>query len=68
MGTIIIDVIFSYEVTLMGTLCIYLASNHVVHGDLACRNILVFHFDEEEPKKIVVKITDFGLSKGSQLY
>jgi len=47
---------------------IYLVSNHVVHGDLACRNVLAFRFDEEEPEKIVIKITDFGLSKGSQLY
>lgn len=47
---------------------IYLTSNHVVHGDLACRNVLVFRFDEIQPEKTVVKITDFGLSRHSQLY
>jgi serine/threonine protein kinase len=47
---------------------IYLASNHVVHGDLACRNVLVFRFDENQPERNVMKITDFGLSRHSQLY
>ncbi|CAF3983372.1 unnamed protein product, partial [Rotaria sordida] len=47
---------------------IYLASNHIVHGDLACRNVLVFRFDSNNPEKNVVKITDFGLSRYSQLY
>jgi serine/threonine protein kinase len=46
----------------------FLAYNHVVHGDLACRNVLVFRFDENDPKKIVVKVTDFGLSRYSKLY
>ncbi|CAF3893334.1 unnamed protein product [Rotaria sp. Silwood1] len=47
---------------------ICLVSNHVVHGDLACRNVLVFRFDENQPERNVVKITDFGLSRHSQLY
>ncbi|CAF1067499.1 unnamed protein product [Rotaria sordida] len=47
---------------------ICLASNHVVHNDLACRNVLIFRFDENEPEKNIVKITDFGLSRHSQLY
>jgi serine/threonine protein kinase len=46
----------------------FLAYNHVVHGDLACRNVLVFRFDKNDPKKIVVKVTDFGLSRHSKLY
>jgi serine/threonine protein kinase len=46
----------------------YLASNNIVHGDLACRNILVFRFDEKFPENNVVKLTDFGLSRYSQLY
>ena len=46
----------------------YLASQHVVHGDLACRNVLVFRLDEEDPSRIVVKVTDFGLSCHSRLY
>ncbi|CAF3802955.1 unnamed protein product [Rotaria magnacalcarata] len=47
---------------------ICLVSNHIVHGDLACRNVLVFRFDENQPEKNIVKITDFGLSRHSQLY
>jgi serine/threonine protein kinase len=47
---------------------VYLTLNNIVHGDLACRNVLVFRFDESNPKNIVVKITDFGLSRHSQLY
>lgn len=47
---------------------IYLAANHVIHGDLACRNVLVFHLDEQNHEKNIVKITDFGLSRHSQLY
>jgi len=47
---------------------VFLAYNHVVHGDLACRNVLVFRFDETNPKNNVVKVTDFGLSRQSKLY
>ncbi|CAF1290254.1 unnamed protein product [Adineta ricciae] len=47
---------------------IYLASNNVVHGDLACRNVLVFRFDRCHLEKNIVKITDFGLSRHSALY
>lgn len=46
----------------------FLAYNHIVHGDLACRNVLIFHFDENQPERNVIKITDFGLSRHSQLY
>ncbi|CAF4136341.1 unnamed protein product, partial [Rotaria sordida] len=46
----------------------YLALNNVVHGDLACRNVLVFRFDEKDPRNIVVKVTDFGLSRYSKIY
>ena len=46
----------------------YLVSKGVVHGDLACRNVLVFRFDAQDPSRIVVKVTDFGLSRHSQLY
>ncbi|CAF1532799.1 unnamed protein product, partial [Adineta steineri] len=46
----------------------YLALNNVVHGDLACRNVLVFRFDEKNPRNIVVKVTDFGLSRYSKIY
>jgi len=46
----------------------YLSLNNVVHGDLASRNVLVFRFDEKDPRNIVVKITDFGLSRYSKIY
>jgi serine/threonine protein kinase len=47
---------------------IFLAMNDVVHADLACRNVLVFRFDENNPRNNVVKVTDFGLSRHSKLY
>ena len=47
---------------------IFLSCNCVVHGDLACRNVLVFRFDENNPENIIVKVTDFGLSRHSSLY
>ncbi|CAF1266390.1 unnamed protein product [Adineta steineri] len=47
---------------------IYLASNHVIHGDLACRNVLIFRFDENQSERNNVKIADFGLSRHSQIY
>ncbi|CAF0912643.1 unnamed protein product [Didymodactylos carnosus] len=46
----------------------YLVQNTIVHGDLACRNVLVFRFDEMEPENSFVKLTDFGLSQNSMLY
>ncbi|CAF4900544.1 unnamed protein product [Rotaria sp. Silwood1] len=46
----------------------FLAFNSVVHGNLACRNVLVFRFDEANPNNIIVKVTDFGLSRHSKLY
>jgi serine/threonine protein kinase len=47
---------------------ICLADNGIVHGDLACRNVLVFKSDPNNPKKNLVKLTDFGLTRGSKLY
>jgi serine/threonine protein kinase len=46
----------------------FLAHNNIVHGDLACRNILVFNYDEQNPRQILVKVTDFGLSRASSIY
>jgi serine/threonine protein kinase len=46
----------------------FLAHNNMVHGDLACRNILVFKFDEQDLKQILVKVSDFGLSRTSSIY
>jgi serine/threonine protein kinase len=47
---------------------IFLAVNGIVHGDLACRNVLVFQSDPSDPKKNLVKLTDFGLTRASSLY
>ncbi|CAF3941501.1 unnamed protein product, partial [Rotaria sp. Silwood1] len=46
----------------------YLSHNNVIHGDLACRNVLVFRFHHSEPKFNLVKVADFGLSKGASMY
>jgi len=45
-----------------------LADNHIIHGDLACRNVLVFRMNKFEPKENLVKLTDFGLTRASTLY
>ena len=47
---------------------ICLADNSIVHGDLACRNVLVFRSSSIEPKENLVKLTDFGLTRGSTVY
>ena len=46
----------------------FLAHNKIVHGDLACRNILVFKFDEHNAAGNLVKVADFGLSRVSSIY
>jgi serine/threonine protein kinase len=43
----------------------YLESNHVLHRDLACRNVLIA---KESDGKFLAKISDFGLSRSSDLY
>jgi serine/threonine protein kinase len=45
-----------------------LASKKIVHGDLACRNILVFNFHHTDSHQILVKLTDFGLTRASSIY
>jgi serine/threonine protein kinase len=41
----------------------YVASKSIVHGDLGCRNVLVYKIDSSEPKNTLVKLTDFGLAR-----
>jgi serine/threonine protein kinase len=41
----------------------HVASKRIVHGDLGCRNVLVSHVDTSDPRKSLVKITDFGLAR-----
>ena len=36
--------------------------HNVIHRDLAARNILVFDFDATDWKKVLVKVTDYGLA------
>lgn len=38
---------------------LYLVSNHAVHGDLRCDNILVFQMHPTEPKNNLIKLTNF---------
>jgi serine/threonine protein kinase len=47
---------------------ICLADNNIVHGDLACRNVLVFRSHPSQPKENLVKLTDFGLTRSSTLF
>lgn len=47
---------------------IHLAENGIVHGDLACRNALVFQMDAKVAKRNVAKLTDFGLTRHSNLF
>jgi serine/threonine protein kinase len=47
---------------------ICLADNKIVHGDLACRNVLVFRCNSNIPEENLVKLTDFGLTKGSDIF
>ena len=39
-----------------------LAAEGIVHRDLALRNVLLFGFDADDVEKVVVKVSDFGLS------
>ena len=41
----------------------YVASQRIVHGDLGCRNVLIFNVDTNNPTKTRVKLTDFGLAR-----
>ncbi|CAF4952329.1 unnamed protein product [Rotaria sp. Silwood1] len=42
---------------------IYFSQYGIIHGDLACRNALVFQSHPHEPKKNLVKLIDFGLTR-----
>jgi serine/threonine protein kinase len=44
---------------------IFLTEQGIVHGDLACRNVLVFEYDPTYPSHNLVKLTDFGISRRS---
>jgi hypothetical protein len=40
----------------------HLHLHDIVHRDLAVRNILVFQFDSQDWKRVLLKVTDYGLS------
>jgi serine/threonine protein kinase len=44
---------------------IFLTEQGIIHGDLACRNVLVFKYDPIQPSHNLVKLTDFGISRRS---
>jgi serine/threonine protein kinase len=44
---------------------IFLSERNVIHGDLACRNVLVFKSHPYDPKKNLVKLIDFGLTRNN---
>ncbi|CAF2667641.1 unnamed protein product [Rotaria sp. Silwood2] len=46
----------------------FLSYNSIVHGDLACRNVLVFQMNATEPSSNLVKLTDFGLTRASSIF
>lgn len=47
---------------------ICLADNQIIHGDLACRNVLVFRSSSTQSTDMLVKLTDFGLTRASPLF
>ena len=47
---------------------IFLAQHGIIHGDVVCRNVLVFRLHPTKPKNNLFKLTDFGLTKGSTLF
>jgi serine/threonine protein kinase len=42
---------------------IFLSKHNIIHGDLACRNVVVIKSDPENPKRNLVKLIDFGLTR-----
>jgi Bruton agammaglobulinemia tyrosine kinase len=44
---------------------IFLSKNGIIHGDLSCRNVVVFKSHPYDPKKNLVKLIDFGLTKNN---
>ena len=44
---------------------IFLNEQGIVHGGLACCNVLVFAYHATDPSRSLVKLTDFGISRRS---
>jgi serine/threonine protein kinase len=62
------DILFNYIFVQITDAMIFLSEKGIIHGDLACRNVLVFRIDEEQPNRTLVKLTDFGISRGNTIY
>ena len=43
----------------------FLSQQGIIHGDLGCRNVLLVRSHPQKPKENLVKLIDFGLTKGS---
>jgi serine/threonine protein kinase len=44
---------------------VFLSESKVIHGDLACRNVLLFKSDPHVPSKNLFKLIDFGLTRNN---
>ena len=42
---------------------IYVTGQGIIHGDLRCANILVFEIDTSQPKRNLVKLTNFSFAR-----
>lgn len=62
------DILLNHIFVQVTDAMIFLSEKNIIHGDLACRNVLVFRIDENEPNKTLVKLTDFGISRGNSIY
>lgn len=47
---------------------IYLIHQNLLHGHLICQNVLLFQINPINPKRNLIKLTDFGLTMNNQLY
>ena len=46
---------------------IFLSEHNIIHGDLACRNVLVFKSHPDDPTRNLVKLIDFGLTRDKSI-
>lgn len=61
------DVLLEIFVQIIDAL-LWLLDHGIVHGNVVCRNVLIFRMDPTKPKNNLVKLTHFGLTKGSLLF
>ena len=59
------DITFTHKLTMMRQISSAmeaLSQVNVVHGNMAARNVLVFHFDAANPQRTRIKVSEYGLS------